>query len=289
MIQVTELNFYPIKSCAGISLETASFTERGIALDREWMVTDETGTFMSQRKDPELALVIPTVALGKLRITAPGMEELAIDLADIDYEKVATTVHGCEAPAITQSTDANEWFSEYLRRPVQFVRADPKGKRQVKKVYRKADSSNEVAFADGASMLLTTTSSLAALNNRLERPVPMNRFRPNIVVSGDELPAFDEDYWRQLKIGGLSGAIGWACTRCMITETDQSTSEQGKTVLKALQGFRRGIDAVNPSNKGVFFGQNFLHEFEDGVTVNIVDELEVVSRASERNILGLAD
>ena len=289
MIQVAELHAYPIKSCAGTSLETAAFTARGIAFDREWMVTDETGTFMSQRKNPELALVVSELTSGRLSIAAPGMEELAIDLADIDHEKVATTVHGSEAPAIAQGSDANDWFSQYLKRPVQFVRADPDDKRHVKDVYQTAVSTNEVAFADGASMLLTTTPSLAALNVHLDQPVPMNRFRPNIVMSGDGLPAFDEDYWRQLKIGELSGVIGWGCTRCMITETDQTTGEQGKTVLKALQGFRKGIDAVNPSNKGVFFGQNFLHAFKDGVKVSLGDEVNVVERAAERNILGLAD
>jgi len=288
-IEVTDLNCYPIKSCANTSLETAAFTARGIAFDREWMVADMAGTFMSQRKNPELSLVVPELTLGRLSIIAPGMEELSIDLADIDHEKVAATVHGNEAPAITQGDEANEWFSEYLKRPVQLVRADPVGKRQVKEVYRTATSSNEVAFADGASILLTTMPSLAALNERLEQPVPMNRFRPNIVVGGDDLSAFDEDYWRQLKIGDLSGAIGWGCTRCMITETDQATGEQGKTVLKALQGFRRGVDAVNPSNKGVFFGQNFLHVFESGVTVSVGDTVNIVEQAAERNILGLAD
>jgi uncharacterized protein len=289
MAYVAELICYPVKSCAGTGLETATFTEQGIAFDREWMVADENGKFMSQRQNPELALIVPKLADGFLRVVAPGMEELAVDLADLDHETVASTVWGNNAPAITQGFEADGWFSEYLEQNVQLVRKDPDASRSVKPVYQLADATNKVAFADGASSLLTTMPSLAALNERLERPIPMNRFRPNIVVDGEDVPAFDEDYWRGLKVGMLSGVVAWACARCTIPETDQTTGVREKQVLKALQGFRKGVDAVDPTNKGVFFGQNFLHTLVDGNVVNVGDTVQVTERSSERNILGLPE
>ena len=287
MAYVTELNCYPIKSCAGTGLETATFTDQGIAFDREWMVAEENGKFMSQRQTPELALVVPKLTDGFLRVAAPGMEELAVDLTDLDHKTVTSTVWGNNAPAIAQGAEADDWFSEYLKQYVQFVRTDPNATRSVKPVYQLDGATNKVAFADGASSLLTTMPSLAALNQKLERPIPMNRFRPNIVVDGEDVPAIDEDYWRGLKVGLLSGVVAWACARCTIPETDQITGVREKQVLKALQGFRKGVDAVDPTNKGVFFGQNFLHTLIDGSVVNVGDTVEVVERSSERNILGL--
>lgn len=289
MAHVSELNCYPIKSCAGTRLDTASFTPQGVAFDSEWMVANEAGTFMSQRTHPQLALVLPRLTDRHLLVTAPGMEELAVDLSGLDNKSVSSTVWGNDAPAISQGDDANGWFSDYLHTSAQLVRRDPKGTRQIKSVYRAADVTDQVSFADGAPILLATMPSLRALNKQLETPIPMDRFRPNIVIDGEDIRDFDEDYWRCLKIGKLVGVIGWACARCIIPEIDQATGVRGKQVLKALQGFRKGVDAIDQSNKGVFFGQNLLHTPEPGVTVSVGDTVHVTNRSAARNILGLID
>ena len=284
MIEVTELNYYPIKSCAGTSVEVAEFSEQGIKLDREWMITDEAGNFMSQRKNPEMALIIPTREEGCLRVTAPGMGQLVIDLADIDQPPVDAIVWGNQAPAITQGSEADAWFGSYLgKADVKFVRKDPNGNRHTKQQYQHKGATNEVAFADGASLLLASRASLRALNSRLEEERPMNSFRPNIVIDG--VDPYDEDYWRVAKIGDLTVFIAWGCARCPIIDTDQTTAIRGRDVRKALAQSRTGVDTVDPNNKGIFFGQNLAHILEQGASVRVGDRVEIVERAENRNII----
>lgn len=285
MAEVTGINYYPIKSCAGTAVDVAGFSEQGILLDREWMVADENGKFMSQRGNPEMTLVQPAIEDGSLKITAPGMEELVIDLDDTEQPSVDTVVWGSKAPAIRQGAEAEAWFSEYLGQAgVQFVRKDPKGVRLIKPQYQADGATNQVAFADGASLLLASEVSLEALNGQLEKPVPMDRFRANIVVDGEDILPYEEDFWKVAKIGGLTVFVAWGCTRCPIPDTDQATGKRGKEVRKALADTRRGVDAIDPSNKGVFFGQNLLHVLEDGVTISVGDKIEIIERSENPNI-----
>lgn len=140
----------------------------------------------------------------------------------------------------------------------------------------------------------SSSLSLEAVNDVLaehdaER-IPMDRFRPNIVVGPDDneqmLP-FEEDRWRELRAGNVTMFAAWACARCIIPETNQATGERGKSVLRALSAFRRGIDAHDASNKGVFFGQNILHVAQNDATLTVGDTVEVRARSSYSNIVGL--
>jgi uncharacterized protein YcbX len=285
--EVVSLHVYPVKSCAGTSLAGAPLSERGFAFDREWMVTDPDGVFLSQRQHPELALVNPRLGIGRLSISAPGMEDLSLDTDNYDYERITARVWESDAPAIRQSREADGWLSDYLRKPVYLVRFDRNRERQVSEHYRTPGYTDRVAFADDAPILIASLPSLRALNERLDEPVPMDRFRPNVELDGKDLPAFDEDYWRRLQIGRMSGRIGWACARCVTVENRQDTGFRSKGVLKALQEFRRGINAVHPTIKKVFFAQNFLPDSMPGTTVNVGDKVEVIERSDERNILGI--
>lgn len=297
MPKIEGLYSYPIKSCRGVELDKVSVDDRGLAYDREWMLADSEGTFLSQRKTPELALVQPLVdAARRMLIHAPGMSELSIDLEDTDHEPVRASVWGDTAPAIAQAPEADVWFRDYLGRDdVRLVRRDPHVKRLVDDVRRRDGATNTVGFADGAPLLLTTTASLDAVNEIIERqgakPVPMDRFRPNIVVGpgeGENMTAFEEDFWREVYVGGLDMFVAWACARCAIPDTDQATGSRGKQVLRALSSFRRGVDIYDPTNTGVFFGQNLLHIPREGATLSVDDEVTVLQRAAERNITGIS-
>jgi len=284
MLRVTELNSYPIKSCAGTSHFNVEIGPGGLLHDREWMVANaETGAFLSQRTDPALALIKPYVDSSDMLVTAPGMEDLLVDLDDTDFPAVDASVWSKDAPAIRQSQESDEWFSQVLGKSVQFLRKDPNKHRLVVPARQIGFALNNIGFADGAPILLTTESSLEHLNAGLDNPVPMNRFRPNIVVGGGELDAFDEDFWREIKITGLDLFVAWACSRCVITETDQATAQRGKTVLKALRNSHRGVDATDPTNKGVFFGQNLIPAASGHIAIG--DSVHILECSDERNVI----
>jgi uncharacterized protein YcbX len=182
----------------------------------------------------------------------------------------------------------NEWFTDFLPRYKQnrrfrllHVRNDLP--RYIKQRYRRPGASNRVGFADGSSMLLATEPSLAQLNTQMDAPVPMDRFRPNIVVDGEGLAAYDEDRWMQVRIGALMAFVVKACDRCVTTDVDQQAAVTGKAVRSALRT-RKGVNAYDETNAGVFFAQNLNHVYTPGVSISVGDDLEVVERAAEANV-----
>jgi uncharacterized protein YcbX len=289
-IAVTGLNTYPVKSCAGVALERSRVTPTGLELDRDFMVVDDDDDFLSQRKVPELALVVPRIGETSITLTAPGMEDIDIPLQlERDDDRLVTaTVH--DKPIVGQivAEDLNEWFTDFLPRYKQnrrfrllHVRNDLP--RYIKERYRRPGASNQVGFADGSSMLLATEPSLAQLNAQMDAPVPMNRFRPNIVVDGEGLAAYDEDRWTQVRIGALMAFVVKASDRCVTTDVDQQTAVTGKAVRRALRA-RKGVNAYDETNTGVFFAQNLNHVYTPGVTIGVGDSLEVVERGAEANV-----
>jgi hypothetical protein len=289
-IRVTGLNTYPVKSCAGVALEQARVTPRGLELDRDFMVVDEDDDFLSQRKVPELALIVPKIGETSITLTAPGMNSVEVPLCvERDDDKlVIATVHGKPVAGQLAREDLNEWFTDFLPRYKQHkrfrllhVRDDTP--RYITERYRRPEASNQVGFADGSSMLLATEPSLAQLNSEMDEPVPMNRFRPNIVVAGEGLAPYDEDFWTQIRIGALAAFVVKASDRCVTTDVDQDTAVTGKAVRRALLT-RKGANAYDESNKGVFFAQNLNHVYTPGVTVSVGDTVQVIERSTETNV-----
>ncbi len=289
-ITVTGLNVYPIKSCAGVALKEARVTSTGLALDRDFMVVDDDDDFLSQRKVPELALVVPTIGERSIALSAPGMDdvEVPLEIERDDAKLVMATVHGKPVAGQLVREDLNEWFTTFLpsykqnrRYRLLHVRTD--APRYVKELYRREGASNQVGFADGSSMLLATEPSLARLNTEMDEPVPMNRFRPNIVVNGDGLPPYDEDFWTHLRIGALTAFVVKASDRCVTTDVNQDTAVTGKAVRRALRT-RKGVNAYDESNTGVFFAQNLNHVYTPGVTVRLGDSVQVLARSAEPNV-----
>ena len=145
-------------------------------------------------------------------------------------------------------------------------------------------ASNQVGFADGHSMLLAAEPSLARLNTEMDEPVPMNRFRPNVVVDGPALEPYDEDFWTEVQIGAMAAFVVKACDRCAIPDVDQDTAVTGKAVRRALTT-RKGVNAHDDANTGVFFAQNLAHAYAGGLTISVGDPVRIVGRSAKPNVV----
>jgi MOSC domain-containing protein len=240
---------YPVKSCRGLRLSHASVTERGLAHDREWMIVDSAGRFISQREIPRLALIVPTLSQTSLELTAPGKSALCVPL-DQGGETLSVTVWRDKLDAIDQGDAAAAWISAWIGCSARLVRFDSRSHRPCNPVYA-GDTGAHTAFADGYPLLVLSEASLAELNRRLASPLPLNRFRPNIVLSAIE--AYDEDHIDELAVAGVTLRLVKPCTRCEITTTDQSTAQRGAEPLATLGSYR-----MNEALGGVTFGVNAI-------------------------------
>lgn len=261
--RVDGLYFYPVKSCRGTSLDVAEVGPRGIVADRQWMVVDERGEFVTQRELPRMALVSPRLVDGVLELTAPGMPPLMV-APGAHRERTQVRVWDDRCSAVDEGLEAAEWLSAFLQVSCRLVRIPDDEMRRANPEY--ASPNDQVGFADGFSFLLTSRASLDDLNRRLSVPLPMNRFRPNIVVSGTE--AFEEDRWKRIRVDGITFAVAKPCARCAITTTNQDTAERSHEPLRTLATFR------HVAGRGVMFGQNLIHD-RTGV-IHVGAEVEVL-------------
>ncbi len=266
-ISVSALYLYPIKSCAGIPLEVAEIGSRGIQGDRAYMLVDSSGRFITQRDQPRMALIHPTIGKDRgLTVKAPGMPAFDIVVNDAGKRyKVGIWKDTCIG--VDQGDAIADWFSTFLETPCRLVWMPEDYTRRVNPWYAIGEQ-DQVGFADGYPFLLISEASLVDLNGRMQQPLPMNRFRPNIVVRGT-LP-YAEDRWRKIRIGQIIFHIVKACARCEIPTTDQVTATRSKEPLRTLATYRQAV-------RGVMFGQNLIHENEGiirvGDTVEVVEEV----------------
>ena len=259
------LHVYPIKSCAGISLDSAELSATGLRHDRRWMLVDETGEFMSQRAHPRMALISTHLSDERLTVGAPGMPELEIPLQPTNKELINVSVWGDENRGALVGAEADRWFAEFLQVPCRLVHKPDDDLRLVDSLFAK--NGDQVGFADGFAFLLISEASLEDLNGRLENPLPMNRFRPNFVVKG--CGPYAEDGWSRLRIGDLPFRVAEGCPRCAITTTDQETGARGKEPLRTLATYRK-------FGGEVFFGRNLIHDALG--TVRVGDPIETTPR-----------
>ncbi|MEM8612645.1 MAG: MOSC domain-containing protein [Cyanobacteria bacterium P01_H01_bin.105] len=263
LIKLSGLNTYPIKSAAGIGLSQSQVTYRGLQYDRRWMVCDLNGKFLTQRKLPKMALI--QVAVGDtLRLTTASDSDSSLELPAIPAaaEPMDVDVWGDHCTAWSMGDQAAQWLSDFLGLEAQLVYMPDSTQRPTDHGRFKTPNS----FSDAYPFLLISEASLAELNSRLEQPVPMNRFRPNLVVTGCE--PFAEDAWHQLKIGSVIFDVAKACSRCSIPGVEQSTGEQGKEPLKTLATYRRWDHAI-------WFGQNLIAHSEGILRVG--EQVEVLA------------
>jgi uncharacterized protein YcbX len=246
-MNIHALNLYPVKSLAGIPVESFSLDDFGPAGDRRWMIVDAERQFVTQRSNPELALVKTRFAGPDVVITIPGEGEFRLFP---DAEPCVVSVWRDQVSAVLGSNHASEALSRFCGKRVYVVYMSDD-------VFRRVDPDwvpayRRVSFADGFPFLVTSTASLEELNSRLAHPVEMRRFRPNIVISGAE--PWDEDNWRALVIGDVSLSLVKPCSRCIMTTVDPDTGDRSPDgqPLKTLGSYRRTPD-------GVIFGVNGVH------------------------------
>ena len=267
---LSEINIYPIKSLRGISLETAEIDDRGLVNDRRWMLVDENDKFVTQRVLPRLALINVSLEEGCLTVDCDGFGTQRIDLLPTNAVSRPVTIFDSIVEAEIYAGEVNEWFSDVLGTKLRLVRMPQTSRRSVSSDYRKR-ASDIVSFADGYPFLLIGEASLTDLNQRLDAPVEMKRFRPNFVVKGSE--PYEEDRWKEFRIGKNIFYGVKLKGRCVVTTVDPAKGVfDGKDPLKTLAKYRTGT--LN-GKRNAFFGQTLIAEAAAG-TVSVGDSVEVV-------------
>lgn len=262
---IQDIFIYPIKSLGGIRLEKASVEERGFSFDRRWMLVDEDGVFVSQRTFPKLALLQVKLYSKDLSVFPKNEPNHSILIPFDQESKESVTVVVWDDTMTAKLVDSSfdHWFSEFLGKKVRLVKMPESTRRLVSPKY--AVKGESVSFADGMPYLLIGQESLNDLNQRLEEPVSMDRFRPNLVFSGGE--PFQEDSFKKLKIGTVDFQVVKPCARCVLITVDQGTGIKGKEPLQTLSSYR------TQGNK-VLFGQNMV-ALGEGV-VKLGDEIRLI-------------
>jgi hypothetical protein len=274
MIRVSEINIYPLKSAAGIALESAELDAFGFRHDRRWMVVDNDGQFLTQRAEPRLALVRTSIDDAALCLEATGCGPLRLPLDHPGGARRPVRVWADDTEAVDAGDDAARWISTALGRPARIVHMPDDIVRPVDASYSVGD--DRVSFVDAFPFLLISQASLDELNRRLDHPLPMNRFRPNLVVEGTEPHA--EDGWQRIRMGDVTFAVVKPCARCVTTTIDQATGVAGREPLRTLATYRK-------VGSNVLFGQNLIHRAMGAVRVG--DEVEVVAE-TDASASGLA-
>jgi uncharacterized protein YcbX len=276
MVQITGLNIYPVKSCRGIAVTQARLTETGFEHDREWLVITPEGRFLTQRERPQLAQTETALDDGQLVLRRPNGAALSLPL-NLTGGELEVTIWRDKVAAFDAGDEAAAWLTEHLGKPARLVRFDKRRKRASNPEWTGGVEAL-TQFADGYPWLLISQGSLDELNRRLPTPLPMNRFRPNIVVDG--LPPFGEDSVDEFVAGEMRLKVVKPCDRCIITTTDQITGERtGEEPLKALKEFR-----FDRNLRGVLFGQNMILTAGLGRELKVGQQFEVTAGTSKASI-----
>jgi hypothetical protein len=270
-LTLSALHVYPVKGLKGIDLAQARTTPRGLEHDRRWMVVDASDNeFLTQRDLPRMATIWTEIRDRALGLAAPDAEPIDVPLAPPPHApRLRVRVWNSQCDALAVSGEADAWLSDYLSMDCRLVYMPDDSRRHSNPAH--GGEGRLVGFADGYAYLLANEASLADLNARLEAKshaaLPMNRFRPNLVVSGAE--AFAEDGWKRIRIGDALFAAAKPCGRCEVTTTDQASGEvMGPEPLASLAQYRQ-------SDKfGVMFGMNLV-TLEPG-TVKVGDVVELL-------------
>lgn len=266
MIEIVQLNLYPVKSCRGISLGEAVLAETGIDLDRNWMFVDASRDFLTQRDVPALALVEPRITVGVLELFAPGMPALRVP-GDPGARPTQVRIWDDACPALDEGEVASRWISQYLGMAARLVRFDP--------TFRRASSrawTGEITalnrFSDGFPLLVISEASIRDIGARLGDTIPANRFRPNIVIAG--LERYEEDYLDAISGPDVVLKMVKPCSRCQIVNTSQETGRVGDEPLLTLASYRRNARL----DGAVTFGQNAVIVRGVGAKLRVGDRLD---------------
>jgi MOSC domain-containing protein len=264
MLTISQLFVYPIKSLGGISVPSATITARGFEYDRRWMLVDANNRFITQRELPEMAMLQVEIKGDGLKVYHKKNVGSPITLPFLveTTEAVMVEIFEERCEAIFVSKIADEWFSSMLSAECRLVYMPDSTNRLVDNKY--AGNNEITTFTDGFPFLLIGQSSLDDLNARLSEPLPINRFRPNIVFKGGS--PFEEDTIEHFTVNAINFYCVKPCARCAITTVNQDNANRSKEPLSTLATYRQ-------KNNNVYFGQNLLAK---GVgTLNIGDQMQV--------------
>ena len=270
---ITGLVQYPIKSCAGIAVETAELDTSGLFGDRQFMLTSEDGQALDQTENPRMATLRPRFTEGVLTVEAPSSDPLKHEIVT----RAATgsgQLYGDEVPIVDQGDAAAAWFSRALGRTCRLVAESGRFSRKLEGKLRNMISAEQERFTAVSPLLLTNEESLLDLNGRLKAPVPMDRFRANVVVRGGA--PFDEDLWARLAIGDLEFEKCGLCERCAITTTDQQTGDRGPEPIRTLSTYRKLPGTIL---SGICFG--VLYRPSGPGTLRVGDAVRLLKRDAE--------
>jgi uncharacterized protein len=268
--QLTSIHRFPIKSCRGWSVDEAVVEPWGLAGDRRWMVVDDSGDVITAREVNDLVLIHPEITAAGLRVSAPELPALDVPEPDAAAQ-VPVEIWSSRLTAAAAGPEADAWFSKALGVSAHLVFLDDPTRRPTSPAF--SDPEDRVSFADGYPLLLATEESLAALNDEVlasspteREPVPMARFRPNVVVSG--VDAWAEDDWRRIRIGEAEFRAVKGCARCVLTTIDPDTALREKEPIRSLAKIRRWDGAT-------WFGINLVPD-TPGATIRVGDAFEVL-------------
>ena len=265
VIKVKSLHRHPVKSLRGQAVSTAKITPNGLAGDRQFMLVDADGKFVTARTTPKLLTLVPDVADGKISITDATGDVFSCSATPSTDPTVDVKVWGDDINGADLGDGAAAWLSSAIGKQVRLLAVADAS------VRRGPMRGTPKSFADMAPLLLFSTASLDDLNSKLDKPLGLESFRPNIVLEGVD-KAFDEDFWGVIKIGEVEMEVAWGCGRCVLTTLDPMTGAKSKSQepIRSLNAYRRG-----PDNQ-VYFGQNVI-PLSSG-TIRVGDVVEVLSR-----------
>ncbi len=261
MITLSALTYYPIKACRGFDVQASKVERMGLEHDRRMMVVTPEGQFLTQREHPKLALITPRLKNDGVTLSTPNFDSIHFNIQKSGASRPVNIWKSKGVNAIDQGDEAAGWLSDWLGTPVRLMHIADGFKRKLNPDYT-VNPDDHTGFADGYPILVVSEASLQDLNSKLVSPLPMNRFRPNILVKG--CGPYAEDAWKRIKIGEIEMALVKPCARCVVTTIDKETLEKNKEPLKTLSTYRK-------QKGGAMFGMNVipLNEGEIKVGMNV--------------------
>jgi len=263
MTILSNLTYYPIKACRGFDVPESRVERMGLADDRRMMVVTLDGEFLTQREHAKLALVTPTLKDDSVTLSAPNFDSIHFAIQKSGTPTPVNIWKSKGVSAIDQGDVSAQWLSDWLGTSVRLVHVDSNFKRKLNPDYAISDA-DHTGFADGYPILIISEESLQDLNSKLDSALPMNRFRPNIVVKNCE--PFAEDIWKRIRIGSVEMALVKPCPRCEVTTIDKETLERNKEPLKTLATYRK-------QQGGAMFGMNVIPLNEGEIKVGMIVEV----------------
>lgn len=266
-MHLSAIAIYPVKGCRRTPLARARVGVRGLARDREWMVVRPDGFFLTQRTYPGLARIVPHLTDTGLRLEHPELEPLEVESASATTP-IKVTIWGRKTLARDAGEAAADWLTAVLGTPTRLAGVGPETEMSADREFV-GEREVPIAFSDAFPLLVCNTASLDELNRRSGTPVPMERFRPNLVIDG--LGAFAEDAIRRLRIGAVAVSLVKPCTRCVVPSIDQETGQKSTDPTPTLKQFR-----FDKKLRGVTFGVNGTFEVGPGVELAVGDAVEIL-------------